>query len=375
MNEPIKVFLSYSHKDEELRQELISHLSGLQQHQGLIALWHDRNISAGSEWAEQIDENLEQADIILFLVSADFINSPYCRSIEMKRALERHRAKTACTIPVIIRKCNWELTDFHHLNGIPSDNRHVTGWGDDRHARDEAWTEISKAIGKVARQIWEARNTQAKQEFRAKAEIFYADGVMSPTEQRLLNRTRQELGLEEAAAEEILRVVAAVYQQHQTNLDEYRQTLIDELADQDELKADQRALLQQLQGALEITDGEAENIEQTVWEEQALESIDEKELDRLNERQHNVLMLEDQDVHEIDEKINIEQLILQFLKHYSRWFFNASRIRGWGAEQRGYESFRKYSINEIDQYLQRLVAQEKLRVKTSKKGTILYATK
>jgi hypothetical protein len=54
MNEPIKVFLSYSHKDEELRQELISHLSGLQ-YQGLIEPWHDRNISAGSEWADQID--------------------------------------------------------------------------------------------------------------------------------------------------------------------------------------------------------------------------------------------------------------------------------------------------------------------------------
>jgi internalin A len=151
MNEPIKVFLSYSHKDEELRQELISHLSGLQ-HQGLIEPWHDRNISAGSEWADQIDQNLEQADIILFLVSADFINSRYCYSIEMKRALDRHRAKTACTIPVIIRDCDWKSTDLHQLNGIPRDNRHVTGWGD-RYARDSAWRQVSEEIGKVAKQI------------------------------------------------------------------------------------------------------------------------------------------------------------------------------------------------------------------------------
>jgi hypothetical protein len=75
------------------------------------------------------------------------------------------------------------------------------------------------------------------------------------------------------------------------------------------------------------------------------------------------------------EHDEITQLILQFLKHYSRWFFNASRIQGWGAEQLGYESFGKYSTNEIDQYLQRLFALNKLRVKTSKKGTILYAVK
>jgi formylglycine-generating enzyme required for sulfatase activity len=277
MNEPIKVFLSYSHKDEELRQELISHLSGLQ-HQGLIEPWHDRNISAGSEWADQIDQNLEQADIILFLVSADFINSPYCYSIEMKRALERHRAKTACTIPVIIRDCDWKSTDLHQLNGIPRDNRHVTGWGD-KFARDSAWRQVSEEIGKVARQIWEVRNTQisaaqkakARQEFQTKAENFYADGVMSPTEQRLLNRAQQELGLEEPEAAEILRVVEAAYQQHQADLEDYRQTLIDELAGQDELRADQRALLQQLQAEFKISDPEADQIEREVLAERVIE--------------------------------------------------------------------------------------------------------
>jgi hypothetical protein len=277
MNEPIKVFLSYSHKDEELRQELISHLSGLQ-HQGLIEPWHDRNISAGSEWADQIDQNLEQADIILFLVSADFINSRYRYSIEMKRALERHRAKTACTIPVIIRDCDWKSTDLHQLNGIPRDNRHVTGWGD-KFARDSAWRQVSEEIGKVARQIWAERDTQitaaqkaqAKQEFRAKAEVFYVDGVISPTEQRLLNRAQQELGLEEPEAEEILRVVAVAYQQHQTNLEDYLQTLIAEWAGQDELKAKQWELLQQLQTALDISDPEVEQIKQKVLAERARE--------------------------------------------------------------------------------------------------------
>jgi formylglycine-generating enzyme required for sulfatase activity len=277
MNEPIKVFLSYSHKDEELRQELISHLSGLQ-HQGLIEPWHDRNISAGSEWADQIDQNLEQADIILFLVSADFINSRYCYSIEMKRALDRHRAKTACTIPVIIRDCDWKSTDLHQLNGIPRDNRHVTGWGD-RYARDSAWTEISEEIGKVARQIRGERNTQqiiaaqkakAIQDFRAKAESFYKDGAISPGERALLDLERKRLGLE-TEAEEILAAVKTAYQQCQADLEQYRQTLIAEWAEQDELRAEQWELLQQLQTALGISDPEVEQIKQKVLADRAKE--------------------------------------------------------------------------------------------------------
>jgi formylglycine-generating enzyme required for sulfatase activity len=286
MNEPVKVFLSYSHKDEELRQELISHLSGLQ-HQGLIEPWHDRNISAGSEWADQIDQNLEQADIILFLVSADFINSPYCYGIEMKRALDRHHAKTACTIPVIIRKCNWESTDLHQLNGIPRDNRPVTGPGKDKYARDEAWTEISEEIGKVAKQIRGERNTQitaaqkskAIQDFRAKAESFYKDGAISPGERALLDLEQKRLGLE-TEAEDILEAVKTAYQQRPTNLEHYRKTLIAEWAGQDELRAEQWELLQQLQTALGISDPEVEQIKQKVLGDQAKEPQEAQETKR-----------------------------------------------------------------------------------------------
>jgi TIR domain len=80
MNQPIKVFLSYSHQDDELRKELSSHLSSLA-NEKLIEPWHDRNIDAGSSWANEIDQNLAQAEIILLLVSSDFINSRYCYSM------------------------------------------------------------------------------------------------------------------------------------------------------------------------------------------------------------------------------------------------------------------------------------------------------
>jgi TIR domain len=210
MNEPIKVFISYSHQDDELRKELSAHLSGLQ-HKQLIEPWHDRNIDAGSAWEHAIDENLEQAEIILLLVSADFINSRYCYSIEMDRALMRHQARTTQVIPVIIRDCVWTKSPLGQLQAVPRDNRAVAAWGD-KFARDSAWTQVTQEIIKVAQKIRDKRNAElttaqkAKgvQAFRSKAEDFYKDGVFSPGERALLDIERKRLGLDETEAEAVL---------------------------------------------------------------------------------------------------------------------------------------------------------------------------
>jgi formylglycine-generating enzyme required for sulfatase activity len=166
MSKPVKVFLSYSHQDEELRNDLVKYLGGLRR-RGLIDIWHDRKIKAGAEWAEQIDKNLEQAHIILFLVSVDFINSEYCSEIEMRRALERHNGKTAHVIPVIVRECDWHHAPFAKLQAVPTDGKAVTTWGTDRYAPDRAWTMVAKEIGKIAQQV--ADELQALKGAEAKA--------------------------------------------------------------------------------------------------------------------------------------------------------------------------------------------------------------
>ena len=77
-SQALEVFFSYAHRDEVLRDELVKHLS-LLQHQGVITAWHDRKITAGTEWAGAIDAHLQSAQIILLLVSADFMASAYSR--------------------------------------------------------------------------------------------------------------------------------------------------------------------------------------------------------------------------------------------------------------------------------------------------------
>jgi internalin A len=68
--------------------------------QGIIREWNDRKIGLGTEWAKEIDAHLNSADVILLLISSDFIASEYCHEIEMKRAMERHDSGQARVIPV-----------------------------------------------------------------------------------------------------------------------------------------------------------------------------------------------------------------------------------------------------------------------------------
>jgi internalin A len=144
----LSLFYSYSHKDEVLRGEIETHLKLLQR-QGLISTWHDRKIAAGAEWAGQIDRNLEAADIILLLVSADFIASDYCYDLEMKRALERHEQGSARVIPVILRDVDWQSAPFGKLQALPKNGTPVTLWS----AKDSAWKDVAVGIRKAVEEI------------------------------------------------------------------------------------------------------------------------------------------------------------------------------------------------------------------------------
>lgn len=135
------LFFSYSHKDEDLRDQLEVHLTMLKR-EGLIDAWHDRKILAGEEFDGTIDARLEQADVILLLVSADFLASPYCYDVEMQRAMQRHQDGSARVIPVILRPCDWHSAPFGKLLAAPKDGKPVTKWTD----RDEAFVDIVRQI-------------------------------------------------------------------------------------------------------------------------------------------------------------------------------------------------------------------------------------
>lgn len=143
-----KVFISYSHKDEALRDQLEVQLAMLKR-QGLIEVWHDRRMVAGDHLDWTISKELDEADIVLLLVSPDFIASDYCYKIEKGRALERHRAGTARLISVILRPCDWTHTDLRQYLVTPRDGKPITLWPD----RDEAFLDVAQSIRRAIQEI------------------------------------------------------------------------------------------------------------------------------------------------------------------------------------------------------------------------------
>ena len=140
----IEVFYSYAHEDERLQKRLEKQLSLLKR-QGQITNWHNREITAGMEWTREIDKHLNAAQIILLLVSPDYISSDYCYSVEMGRAIERHKRGEAHLIPVLLRPAHWKGAPFGELKALPTNNRPVTRWSN----LDEAFLDVARGIQKA----------------------------------------------------------------------------------------------------------------------------------------------------------------------------------------------------------------------------------
>lgn len=151
-----RVFLSYSHADARLRDQIEKQLMALQR-QGVISVWHDRRIEAGEDFEQQIDQHIEGDEIILLLVSSDFIFSKYCYEIEMQRAMARHKSGEAIVIPVILRACDWQSLPFGKLQAVPEDGKPITKWAD----IDEALLQVTLGVKQAARRWQDPKSAGA----------------------------------------------------------------------------------------------------------------------------------------------------------------------------------------------------------------------
>lgn len=140
----IKVFISYSHKDESFKEELVEHLSSLKRN-NIIDLWHDRCITAGAEWKNEIDSNLADSNIILFLVSSSFLASDYCMNKEAKQAMEQHDNQQSILIPIILRAVDWHEEEISRFQALPKDAKPINSHNN----KDEAWLDVVNGIKKT----------------------------------------------------------------------------------------------------------------------------------------------------------------------------------------------------------------------------------
>lgn len=143
----VEIFLSYAREDQKLLNELLKHLAILKR-TGMAILWQDQDISAGTVWRKTLDKHMDTADIILLLISSDFIASDFCYSIEMQRAMKRHARHEACVIPVILRATDWHDAPFTILQALPKNAKPVVSWSN----KDEAFLSVAKGIQGVIKE-------------------------------------------------------------------------------------------------------------------------------------------------------------------------------------------------------------------------------
>ncbi len=157
MSKSLEIFFCYAREDELLRQGLEKQLRALRR-QGIVDVWHDRMISAGTEWERAIDQHLNSAQVILLLVIPDFMDSDYCYGTEMKRAMERHERGEARVIPIILRPVYWQKAPFGKLQALPTDGVSIvsTKW----HYQDDAFFDVAEGIRRAVENITKEQQVQ-----------------------------------------------------------------------------------------------------------------------------------------------------------------------------------------------------------------------
>lgn len=145
----IEVFFSYAQEDEKQLIQLEKQLRLLER-QGVIQTWHNRKISAGKEWQNEIDTHLDTASVILLLISTNFIDSSYCWDVEVKRAMERHDAKESRVIPVIIDFVDWKSAPFGKLQHLPKGDKPIKGQN-----REKAFRSVADGIREAVKELAE----------------------------------------------------------------------------------------------------------------------------------------------------------------------------------------------------------------------------
>lgn len=144
----IKLFISYAHEDENYRDRLLVHLRP-HTRKGIVKVWQDQDILPGQEWDKYIKKELYEADITLFLISPDFLNSNYVDSVEVKEAMQLHDKGKVILVPIVVRTSNLGMTELSRFQALPKHAKAISTWSD----RDAAWTDVVKGLERLFKHI------------------------------------------------------------------------------------------------------------------------------------------------------------------------------------------------------------------------------
>ncbi len=266
----VKVFISYSHDDKEFCDNIKKYLK---QFRDSVEIWADHEIKAGEEWGKTIEENLKEADIILFLVSINFINSGYIKDNELAVGYARRQGGSAEIIPILLTECEWERVDelarFQALPIDPSDKRaqYIDKWDEDKRA--PVYNSIAVEINERASILIKNRQVREKNErlqsYRDKCQEFLSqspDLELNIANKRSLKHLCEDLGIDKAEAEKAFEEAEKPFRVLKKNRERYLDTVKEYLSVGSNLSAAHtQKELKDLQLALKLEDGDISTLQ------------------------------------------------------------------------------------------------------------------
>lgn len=147
---PVDIFISYTQEDKSLQVRLANNLANLRK-QGVIRDWHDGHIVPGSVRRTEIQKHLDSAQIILLLISPDYMAADFCYSVEMKQAIARHKLRAVRVLPILLRPTDYEGAPFAELQMLPSTSKAINTWSN----MDEAFHDVIQGIRAAIRDLRE----------------------------------------------------------------------------------------------------------------------------------------------------------------------------------------------------------------------------
>jgi hypothetical protein len=256
-NDKVTLFISYSHLDEEFQRQLGRHLHGLDD---IIAPWHDRKILGGDEWATKIDNNLKSADIILLLVSENFLASNYCKDVELDAAIKQQNTGKSVVLPVIFAPCVWKHKSFGKFNALPRNGTAISIW----EKQGLAYVDVINGIREIAtdllvkRQKKREEKDEAKKRYKKELEAALHDHEIDALEKKGLREAQEDFGLTDEEVAEVGNTVYGPKKEYEGKLKRYEVDLNETLTKEYPLSDKAVKMLKQRQIKLGIKDDDAE---------------------------------------------------------------------------------------------------------------------
>ena len=279
MVKPLKLFISYSHKDQEQLDELVKYLKNLVDN-GKIEPWTDRLLEIGSSWDSVIKENLSSADIIILLVSVDFINSDYITTTELVATKKRHDDNTAKVIPILLSHCEFSDYWFSAIQGLPEDMVPLSEFKE-KNEKSKAYTNVVKKIRELADNLVRDKKLRPYEKLASDLIKGSINGEFSKADKYILNDEQIKLGLTDEEVNKIKNRLLDQHREKSQNCQIYIDCYVDYVKDHGrELSQPYVEQLNRLQERLQITDLERNNlqsqIEKRVKEEEELKAREEE---------------------------------------------------------------------------------------------------